>query len=109
MAGRLIEVTDDNFKEEVLDSPTPVLVDFWAAWCGPCLSLAPTVEEVAESQGDSVKVCKLDVDANPNVSGQYGIRSIPTLLLFKGGKQVGQMVGSMPKAAIEDFIKMHAK
>jgi len=108
MAGNLIEVTDANFQQEVLESQTPVLVDFWAAWCGPCKALAPTIEAVANEQAGKVKVCKVDVDANPNTAGQFGIRSIPTVILFKGGKQAGQLVGNLPKAAIDDFLKMHA-
>lgn len=105
MAGNVIEVGDDNFKQEVLDSQTPVLVDFWAAWCGPCRALAPSIEAIADEKAGKVKVCKLDVDANPGVAGQFGIRSIPTILLFKGGENVGQLVGNVPKAAIDDLLK----
>jgi len=105
MAGNVIEVTDANFQSEVLDSPTPVLVDFWAEWCGPCRVLAPTIEGIADENAGTVKVCKLDVDGNPNVAGQFAIRSIPTILLFKGGENVGQLVGNVPKAAIEELIK----
>jgi thioredoxin 1 len=108
MAGHLVEVSDANFKQEVLDSPLPVLVDFWAAWCGPCRALAPTIETVANEQAGKVKVCKLDVDGNPNVASQFGIRSIPTILLFKGGQNVGQLIGNVPKGAVEDFLKRHA-
>lgn len=109
MAGNVLEVTDATFKQEVLDAPTPVLVDFWAAWCGPCRALAPSVEAVADENSGAVKVCKLDVDANPQVAGQFGIRSIPTLLLFKGGENVGQLVGNVPKSAIDDLIKRSIK
>ena len=105
MAGNVLEVTDSTFKQEVLDSQTPVLVDFWAAWCGPCRALAPSVETVADEHAGKVKVCKVDVDANPAVAGQFGIRSIPTLLLFSGGQNVGQLVGNVPKSAIDDLIK----
>lgn len=109
MAGNAFEVTDATFQQEVLDSPTPVLVDFWAAWCGPCRALAPSVDAVAEEQSGKVKVCKLDVDANPTVAGQFGIRSIPTLILFSGGQNVGQLVGNVPKSAIDDLIKRSSK
>jgi thioredoxin 1 len=109
MAGNALEVTDASFKQEVLDAPTPVLVDFWAAWCGPCRALAPSVEAVAEEQSGKVKVCKLDVDANPTVAGQFGIRSIPTIILFNGGQNVGQLVGNVPKNAIDDLIKRSIK
>ena len=100
-----LALTDDNFASEVLESNQPVLVDFWAAWCGPCRALAPSIEAVADEQGGNVKVAKLDVDANPQVAGQFGIRSIPTILLFKGGENVGQLVGNVPKSAIDDLIK----
>lgn len=102
-----VEVTDANFKNEVLDSQTPVLVDFWATWCGPCKMIAPIVEELATEYNGKMKFGKLDVDANPQVSMQFGIRSIPTLLVFKGGKVVDQIIGAMPKRNLIDKISPH--
>ena len=102
-----VEVTDANFKNEVLDSQTPVLVDFWATWCGPCKMIAPIVEELATEYNGKMKFGKLDVDANPQVSMQFGIRSIPTLLVFKGGKVVDQIIGAIPKRNLVDKISPH--
>lgn len=105
MAGNVLEVSDASFGEEVLESATPVLVDFWAAWCGPCKALAPTIETVANEYSGRVKVCKVDVDNSPNIASRYGIRSIPTILFFKGGQNVGQLVGNVPKGAIDELLK----
>lgn len=102
-----VEVNDANFQTEVLNATMPVLVDFWAVWCGPCKMIAPVVEELAQEYDGKLKVGKLDVDANPSVSMQYGIRSIPTLLVFKGGKVVEQIVGAVPKRHLVEKVSQH--
>jgi thioredoxin 1 len=100
-----IEFTDANFQQEVLNSDTPVLVDFWAVWCGPCKMIAPYVEEISGEYMGKVKVGKVDVDNNPQTAMTYGIRSIPTLLVFKGGKVVDQIIGAVPKNTIVQKIE----
>jgi len=102
-----VTLTDDNFQTEVLGSDKPVLVDFWAEWCGPCKMIAPVVEELAKEYDGTLKVGKVDVDANQKVSMQFGIRSIPTLLIFKGGRVVDQVIGAVPKRALADKISRH--
>ncbi len=97
-------VTDADFTEEVLNSDLPVLVDFWADWCGPCKMVAPVVEELAGDYDGRLKVMKVDVDASPLTAGTYGIRSIPTLLIFKDGKPVQQVVGAVPKQTLQEKI-----
>jgi thioredoxin 1 len=94
-----------NFESEVLRSELPVLVDFWATWCGPCHRVAPEVEAVAEQLGDKVRVFKLDVDQSPQIAQQYGVQSIPTLLIFKGGKPVDQIVGAVPRSIIAQKLQ----
>jgi len=104
--GHLVgEVNDADFEKQVLQSETPVLVDFWAAWCGPCRALAPVVEAVAQEYGGKLKVMKMDVDRNNMTPGRYGIRGIPALLVFKGGKVADQIVGYVPKEHIDQTLK----
>ena len=99
-----VTLNDNNFKEEVLDSETPVLIDFWAEWCAPCRLIAPIIEEIANEYQGNLKVGKLDVDNNPQTSMNYGIRSIPTLLIFKEGKPVETIIGAVPKKDILDKL-----
>jgi len=96
-----VTVTDTSFKEEVLESNLPVLVDFWAAWCSPCKMIAPIVEELASQYDGQIKVAKVDVDANPITPGMFGVLSIPTLMLFRGGQAAERIVGYQPKPALE--------
>jgi thioredoxin 1 len=103
----VVEVTDQNFESEILNSQSPALVDFWAVWCGPCKQIAPTVEALATEYKGRVKVAKMDIDRHQLVPQRFGIRSIPTLLVFKGGKVVGQIVGAVPRAKLEDELKKH--
>jgi thioredoxin 1 len=102
---KLVEVTDTNFESEILKSNLPVLVDFWAVWCAPCRAIAPHVDALATQYDGKIRVGKCDIDSNPQIPTKYDIRSIPTLLMFKGGQVVGQVVGAVPKARVEDLIK----
>ena len=99
-----LEVTDDSFSNEVLNSELPVLVDFWAEWCGPCKMVSPIVEELSNDYDGKIKVTKLDVDSNPQTAANYGIRGIPTLLMFKDGSAVDQIVGAVPKTHIAERL-----
>jgi thioredoxin 1 len=101
----LLTLTDDNFQSEVLASKEPVLVDFWATWCGPCRAIAPAVEELAKEYKGRIKVGKLDIDAHQNVPQKYGVMSIPTLILFKNGEIADQIVGAVPKAKLDQMLK----
>jgi len=107
MAGNIFEVTDQTFEKEVLQSDQPVLVDFWAAWCGPCRMIAPTVEALAREYLGKAKVAKVNVDENQSTPAHYNVRGIPTLLLFKGGQVQEQLVGAASRDVIENMIKKH--
>lgn len=100
-------VTDSTFKQEVLESDVPVLVDFWAPWCGPCRMVAPIVDEIASQYDGQVKVVKVNTDENPSVASQYGIRSIPTLMIFKGGQRVDMVVGAVPKTTLSNTLEKY--
>ena len=101
-------ITDNSFETEVLKSAVPVLVDFWATWCGPCRALSPKLEELSGTYDGKVKFVKLDVDQNPETAGRFGIRGIPTVILFKNGQMVDQLVGNQPKDVIENVLKKHS-
>ncbi|ULP72267.1 thioredoxin [Nodularia sphaerocarpa] len=101
------QVTDSSFKQEVLESDVPVLVDFWAPWCGPCRMVAPVVEEIAKQYEGQIKVVKVNTDENPQVASQYGIRSIPTLMIFKDGAKVDMVVGAVPKTTLATTLEKY--
>lgn len=105
--GKPQVVSDQSFEQEVLKSDTPVLVDFWAIWCGPCRMVGPVLEEIANEQGEKVKIAKLDVDANPITAGRFGVRAIPTMILFKNGREAQRIVGYQPKERLLMQIQPH--
>ena len=102
-----ININDSNFKKEVLEESLPVLVDFWAVWCGPCLRLAPVIEQISKEYQGKLKVCKLNVDDAPKTAADYEVMSIPTIAIFKKGKVVDKFVGALPKSELEAVIKPH--
>ncbi|MAG29749.1 MAG: thioredoxin [Deltaproteobacteria bacterium] len=103
--AEITDVTDATFEGEVLQSSTPVLVDFWAEWCAPCRAIAPIVKELADDKGDKLKVVKINIDESPQTPGTYGIRSIPTVLVFKDGQVVSQLTGARPKGDFEKLVE----
>lgn len=105
--SEITAVTDTSFEKDVINSEIPVLVDFWAPWCGPCRMVAPIMEEIADQYEGKVKVVKVNTDENPNIASKYGIRSIPTLMIFKGGQRVDMVVGAVPKSTLADTLEKH--
>jgi thioredoxin 1 len=104
MSEAILHTSDDNFEQDVLNADGPVLVDFWAEWCGPCKMIAPILEEIASDYGDKIKICKMDVDANTNTAPKFGIRGIPTLIIFNNGEVAGTKVGALSKSQLSAFI-----
>jgi thioredoxin 1 len=98
-------VTDTSFETDVLNSEGPVLVDFWAEWCGPCRQIAPALEDMAKDMGDKVTIAKLNIDENPATPGKYGVRGIPTMMIFKGGKVAATKVGALPKSKLYEWVQ----
>ncbi len=107
--GKPVPISDATFEQEVLKADKPVLVDFWATWCGPCRMIAPVLEEIAADKGESLKIAKLDVDANPVSAGRFGVRAIPTMIVFKDGKEAQRLVGYMPKERLLQQLSQYIK
>ena len=105
MAGNVFEITDDTFEGTVLTSDTPTLVDFWAEWCGPCKQIGPTLEELSDDKSTELTVAKINIDENPETPSKYGVRGIPTMMLFKDGQVASMKVGSLPKSQIYDWVE----
>ena len=105
MSEQIVHVTDASFETEVVNAEVPVLVDFWAEWCGPCKMIAPVLNEIADEYAGKIKVCKIDVDANPDVPPKFGIRGIPTLIIFKGGNVEATKVGALSKTQLTEFVE----
>jgi len=106
-SDRIIHVSDDSFEEDVLKAPGAVLIDFWAPWCVPCKQIAPILDEIAEEKQDQITIAKINIDDNPNTPGKYGVRGIPTLMLFRGGNVQGTKVGAVSKGKLVEFIDEH--
>ena len=104
MSDNIVQISDSSFDTDVLQAEGPVLVDFWAEWCGPCKMIAPVLEELPSEYGEKLKICKMDVDANPETAPKYGIRGIPTLILFNNGDVAGTKVGALSKSQLSEFI-----
>ena len=104
MGTNTIDLTDDNFQSEVLESDEPVLVDFWAPWCGPCRMIAPLIDELASDYAGKIKAVKLNTDESPSVATEYGIRSIPTVMIFKGGRKMDTVIGAVPKSTLANTL-----
>lgn len=104
MSDAIVHVTDANFESEVLQADLPVLVDYWAEWCGPCKMIAPVLDSLADEYAGKLKICKMDVDANKDIPAKFGIRGIPTLMVFKGGNAEATKVGALSKKQLEDFL-----